>query len=307
VLLQLFEERSFYDSMFCAVMRGQCSAAVAVTSGVDQAELPTNPPSAAGLTYGSYLCLPQLLDAQRPLSTAHDEMLFIVIHQASELWMKLCLHEMDAAREALKADQVSPALKMLSRVGRIQQQLIQSWEILATITPADYSLMRDGLAGSSGFQSHQYRLMEFMMGNKNAAMVKVQKGAPDLLALLQAALEAPSLYDESLALLVRRGLSVPAEALNRDFTLPYVASSGVAAAWAGVYRDPDAYWDLYDLAEKLVDLEYRFQIWRFGHLKTIERVIGFKRGTGGSSGAPYLASVLNQVFFPELLDVRKLL
>ena len=264
-------------------------------------------PGDAGLTYGGYLRLPEILGAQSPLSGAHDEMLFIVIHQASELWIKLCLHELNAARAAIRDDRVPPALKMMSRVARIQAQLIQSWDVLATITPADYSKMRAHLGSSSGFQSHQYRLMEFLMGNKNARMIDVHAGAPEIQAELRAALAEPSLYDEAIALLARRGLPVPVEALARDVTQPYITDPGVQAAWAVVYGDPDRYWDLYELAEKLVDLEYRFQIWRFGHLKAIERIIGFKRGTGGSSGVPYLASVIDQVFFPELLDVRVVL
>jgi tryptophan 2,3-dioxygenase len=247
------------------------------------------------------------LEAQTPLSAAHDELLFIIIHQTSELWIKLCLHEFEAARDCLRADKISPALKMMTRIGRIQEQLIQSWSVLATITPADYSLMRGALGGSSGFQSHQYRLMEFMMGNKNARMIDIHEGSPDIQARLQAALKAPSLYDEAIALLARRGLDVPKDALERDVTQAYSANVGVEAAWAQVYSNPDKYWDLYELAEKLVDVEYRFQLWRFGHLKAIERVIGFKRGTGGSSGVPYLAAVINQVFFPELLDVRRVL
>lgn len=258
-------------------------------------------------TYGGYLRLPDLLSLQSPLSDAHDELLFIVIHQASELWIKLCLHELGAARASLAADRIAPALKMMTRVARIQSQLIQSWDVLATITPADYSRMRGQLASSSGFQSHQYRLMEFMMGNKDARMIEVQAGAPDQQAMLRAALASPGIYDEAIALLARRGLAIPAEVLARDVTLPHAASPAVEAAWATVYGDPERYWDLYELAEKLVDLEYRFQLWRFGHLKAIERIIGFKRGTGGTAGVPYLAAVVNQVFFPELLDVRRVL
>lgn len=271
---------------------------------MESRESPEPAPPRSGPTYGSYLRLPEILGAQFPLSDAHDEMLFIVIHQASELWIKLALHELEAARQSIRADRVPPALKMMARVGLIQQQLIQSWDVLSTITPADYSKMRESLGGSSGFQSHQYRLMEFMLGNKNARMIDVHEGAPELQALLREALARPSLYDEAIALLARRGLSVPADALERDFTQPYQASPGVEAAWARIYADPDRYWDLYELAEKLVDLEGRFQIWRFGHLKAIERIIGFKRGTGGSAGVPYLAAVINQVFFPELLNVR---
>jgi len=274
---------------------------------MESRESPEPAPPRSGPTYGSYLRLPEILGAQSPLAGAHDEMLFIIIHQTSELWIKLCLHELEAARLSIRADRVSPALKMLSRVGRIQAQLIQSWDVLSTITPADYSQMRESLGGSSGFQSHQYRLMEYMLGNKNARMIDVHEGAPELQTLLRDALSRPSLYDEAIALVARRGLPVPADALDRDFTLPYQASAGVEAAWAMIYADPDRYWDLYELAEKLVDLEGRFQIWRFGHLKAIERIIGFKRGTGGSAGVPYLASVINQVFFPELLNVRIIL
>ena len=257
-----------------------------------------------GPTYSSYLRLDALLAQQHPLSGTHDEMLFIVIHQASELWMKLCLHELDAARAAIAADRLDLAFKMLSRVARIQTQLIQSWDVLATITPADYSAMREGLGKSSGFQSHQYRLLEFIMGNKNAAMIDVHDGAPQFQHVLREALAQPSLYDEALRAMARAGLPVPADRLERDFTKPYAASPKVEACWRAVYADTDRYWNLYELAEKLVDLEYRIQLWRFGHLKTVERVIGFKRGTGGSAGVPYLAKVIGQVFFPELLTVR---
>lgn len=263
----------------------------------------TKPPPSP--TYASYLRLDKILSAQAPVSDAHDELLFIVIHQASELWIKLCLHELGAARAAIRADQIAPALKMMARVARVQEQLNQSWSVLATITPADYSGMRDKLGTSSGFQSHQYRQMEFMMGNKNPRMIAIQAAAPEFQQLLQDELSRPSIYDECIFLLARRGFALSADICSRDVTKPYVASPDVEAAWAQVYREPTRHWELYDLAEKLVDLEYRFQIWRFGHLKTIERVIGFKRGTGGSAGVPYLAAVLNQVFFPELLQVRK--
>ena len=256
-----------------------------------------------GPTYSSYLQLDKILSAQAPLSDAHDELLFIVIHQATELWIKLCLHELAAARAAIRADEIGPALKMMARVGRVQEHLTQSWNVLATITPADYSRMRDKLGSSSGFQSHQYRLLEFMMGNKNPGMIAIHAGSPEVQQLLQDELSRPSIYDESVSLLARRGF-LP-KAYSRDFTTPYVASPEVEGAWAQVYREPKLHWELYDLAEKLVDLEYRFQIWRFGHLKTVERVIGFKSGTGGSPGVPYLAAVLGQVFFPELLDIRK--
>ena len=256
------------------------------------------------LSYGDYLGLEKLLAAQNPLSGDHDEVLFIVIHQASELWMKLSLHELAGARAHMRADDLGPALKMISRVSRIQTQLIQSWDVLATMTPTDYHRFRPALGQSSGFQSWQYRAMEFMLGAKNAKALTVHEAAPAAHAALSALLSEPSLYDESLRLVARRGLPVPTEALERDFTAPYAASEGVEAAWLGVYRQPAAYWDLYDLAEKLVDLEFRFQQWRFAHLKTVERIIGGQPGTGGTAGVAYLARVLEQSFFPELLSLR---
>lgn len=261
-------------------------------------------PPERGPTYTSYLRLDTLLTCQTPLSDTHDELLFIVIHQASELWIKLCLHELEAARQAIIADRLGSAFKMMARVARVQQQLIQSWEVLATITPADYSAMRGKLGGSSGFQSVQYRLLEYMLGAKKAAMLAAHDGDAPAQAVLTDALARPSLYDEALRLLARRGFAIPADRLERDFTQPYVASPVVETAWQAVYQDPDRWWDLYELAEKLVDLEYRVQLWRFGHLKTIERIIGFKRGTGGTAGVPYLAKVIDDVFFPELLAVR---
>lgn len=256
------------------------------------------------MTYGSYLQLDRLLASQTPLSGAHDELLFIVIHQASELWMKLCLHELEGARDQIRRDDLEPAFKMLSRVARVQAQMIQSWEVLATMTPADYAKFRDSLGPSSGFQSHQYRLFEFLLGAKNAALIAVHEGDPEAHARLSAALAEPSLYDESLRLLARRGFAVPPERLEREWTQPYEPHEGVEAAWIAVYRDAEAHWDLYELGEKLVDVEYRFQQWRFAHLKTVERIIGFKRGTGGSSGVPYLARALEAAFFPELLTLR---
>jgi tryptophan 2,3-dioxygenase len=256
------------------------------------------------LSYGDYLGLDKLLAAQNPLSGDHDEVLFIVIHQASELWMKLSLHELSGARAHIKADNLGPALKMIARVSRIQAQLIQSWDVLATMTPADYHRFRPALGQSSGFQSWQYRAMEFMLGAKNAKALIVHEAAPAAHAELSTLLHTPSLYDEALRLLARRGIAVPAEALQRDFSRPYRADAGVEAAWLAVYRRPAAYWELYDLAEKLVDLEFRFQQWRFAHLKTVERIIGGQRGTGGTEGAAYLARVLEQSFFPELLSLR---
>ena len=259
---------------------------------------------ASDVTYSSYLDLDRILSAQHPVSGAHDEMLFIVVHQASELWLKLCLHELSAARALIGADDLRPAFKMLARVARAQGQLISSWDVLSTMTPHDYSQLRPHLGQSSGFQSAQYRLMEFMLGGRNPDMVTMHEATPEVAAELRAELQRPSLYDEVIRLLDRRGFAIPEEVLERGLERPHETNEAIVAAWAQVYRDPDEYWDLYELAEKLVDLEYHFQRWRFGHLKTVERIIGFKRGTGGTAGVPYLESVLRKGFFPELLAVR---
>ena len=256
------------------------------------------------LSYGEYLQLDTLLGAQRPLSLHHDELLFIVIHQASELWLKLCIHELLAAIDHVRRDVLGPAFKMLARVSRVQSQLTQSWDVLATMTPSDYSSFRNALAKSSGFQSYQYRTLEFLIGNRNPALIEVYRREPELYAKLQATLRTPSLYDESLRLLSRRGYEIPADVLDRDPSQPYVASKGVAAAWLGVYHNAEQHWDLYELAEKLVDLDHQFQHWRFSHMKTVERIMGYKRGTGGSSGVGYLAKLLELKFFPELWSVR---
>jgi tryptophan 2,3-dioxygenase len=256
------------------------------------------------VSYASYLDLDRLLAAQHPASGTHDELLFIVVHQASELWLKLCLHELEAARALIAADDLRPAFKMLARVARAQNQLISSWDVLSTMTPHDYSQIRPHLGNSSGFQSAQYRLMEFLLGGRNPDMVTMHEATPKVAAALRAELARPSLYEETVRLLARRGFAIPSEVLARDHRGGWAASPAVEAAWAEIYRDPDAHWDLYELAEKLVDLEYHFQRWRFGHLKTVERIIGFKRGTGGTAGVAYLQGVLKQVFFPELLSVR---
>jgi tryptophan 2,3-dioxygenase len=256
------------------------------------------------LSYGDYLHLDQVLGAQAPLSGHHDEMLFIVMHQASELWMKLCVHELQAAVAQIRADDLGPAFKMLARVSRVQQQLAQSWDVLSTMTPADYAAFRDSLGKSSGFQSYQYRTLEYLIGNKNAALIEVHRRTPEIYAGLHVALHSPSLYDEVLRLLARRGFAIPPSALERDWSEPYREQPEVAAAWLQVYRSTDEYWDLYELAEKLVDLDQRFQLWRFAHLKTVERIIGYKRGTGGTSGVAYLAKALELRFFPELWSVR---
>lgn len=255
-------------------------------------------------SYGQYLGLSKILTAQQPLSYEHDEMLFIIIHQASELWIKLCLHELSAALDHIRRDDLGPSFKMLTRVARIQAQLTQSWEVLATMTPADYSAFRNRLGRASGFQSFQYRMLEFTIGNKNADMLLVHKRDPEAYASLQRALHSPSIYDESLRLLSRRGFEIPQAYLDRDWSQPYQASKQVAAAWLAVYHSVDDHWELYELAEKLVDLDMKFQMWRFSHMKTVERIIGYKRGTGGTGGVSYLAKALELRFFPELWTIR---
>jgi tryptophan 2,3-dioxygenase len=256
------------------------------------------------LSYGQYLRLDQVLGAQRPLSGHHEEMLFIVIHQASELWMKLCIHELTAAMDHIRRDVLGPAFKMLARVSRVQAQLSQSWNVLSTMTPSDYTAFRGALGKASGFQSFQYRSLEYMIGNKNPAMIGVHRRDPETYARLEQLLNSPSLYDECLRLLGRRGYEIPPACIDRDWSRPYVPSEAVTAAWLAVYRNSEKHWDLYELAEKLVDLDHQFQLWRFSHLKTVERIIGFKRGTGGTSGAAYLAKALELRFFPELWTVR---
>jgi tryptophan 2,3-dioxygenase len=255
------------------------------------------------LSYAQYLKLDKLLDAQSPLSFQHDEMLFITIHQVSELWMKLCLHELNATVDCVRRDDLGPTFKMLARVSTIQQQLLQSWDVLATITPYDYSAFRNALGKSSGFQSAQYRLLEFLIGNKNSGTIQVFHGDP-VYDQLERALRAPSLYDEVLRLLSRRGLDIPASMIERDFSQPYQPSKAVAAAWLSVYHNSEKEWDLYELAERLVDLDYKFQLWRFAHAKTVERIIGYKRGTGGTGGVSYLTKALEMKFFPELWTIR---
>ena len=256
------------------------------------------------MSYGDYLQIDTILAAQKPLSPAHDEMLFIVQHQTSELWMKLMLHELRAAIAHISRDELSTAFKMLARVSKIMEQLVHAWDVLATMTPPEYSAMRPYLGQSSGFQSFQYRCIEFSLGNKNAAMLKPHAHAPERLALVQAAYEAPSLYDEALKLLARRGIAVPATHTQRDWTQPYAASTDVENAWLQVYRNPTEHWDLYQLGEELTDLEDAFRLWRFRHVTTVERVIGFKRGTGGTGGVSYLRKMLDVVLFPEIWSLR---
>jgi tryptophan 2,3-dioxygenase len=256
------------------------------------------------MSYGDYLHLDEILGAQHPLSPEHNEMLFIVQHQTTELWMKLLLHELSAAVRCVATDDLGNAFKMLARVSKIMEQLVHAWDVLATMTPSEYSAIRPYLSSSSGFQSAQYRCIEFMLGNKNAATLKAHAHRPDLLSTVEAVWRSPSLYDESLRLLARRGLAIPPENLERDWTQPHVASEPVEAAWLVVYRDPKAHWDLYQLGEELTDLEDAFRLWRFRHVTTVERVIGFKRGTGGTSGVGYLRKMLDVVLFPEIWKLR---
>ena len=256
------------------------------------------------MAYGDYLHLGAILGAQHPLSPAHDEMLFIVQHQTSELWMKLMLHELTGAMQCIEADRLNMAFKMLARVSTIMAQLVHAWDVLATMTPPEYTAIRTYLAASSGFQSHQYRCIEFAMGNKQAAMLQPHAHRPEVLSTVQLALNAPSVYDQSLRLLARRGLTIPASHLVRDWSQAYVASEVVEAAWLQVYRDPEKHWDLYQLGEELTDLEDAFRLWRFRHLTTVERVIGFKRGTGGTGGVSYLRRMLDVVLFPEIWSLR---
>ena len=260
--------------------------------------------AAKDMSYSDYLHLDEILNAQHPLSPSHDEMLFIVQHQTTELWMKLLLHELAAAVKCVANDDLGSAFKMLARVSKIMEQLVHAWDVLATMTPPEYSAIRPYLSNSSGFQSSQYRCIEFMLGNKNAAMLKPHAHRPDRLAQVEAAWRAPSLYDESLRLLARRGLPVPASHTGRDWTTPYEPSDAVEQAWLVAYRDPKAHWDLYQLGEELTDLEDAFRLWRFRHVTTVERVIGFKRGTGGTSGVGYLRKMLDVVLFPEIWKLR---
>jgi tryptophan 2,3-dioxygenase len=256
------------------------------------------------MSYGDYLGLDAILAAQRPVSQAHDEMLFIIQHQTSELWMRLAIHELAAARAAIAADRLAPAFKMLTRVARIFEQLNGAWDVLRTMTPSDYTAFRAALGQSSGFQSHQYRMIEFMVGNRNRAMIRPHVHRAELKAALEAELARPSLYDVALAALARGGIAVPEAVLGRDPGAPYAADDGVRAAWAQVYRAPERHWALYELAEKLVDFEDYFRRWRFNHVTAVERVIGFKRGTGGTGGVSYLKRMLDVELFPELWHLR---
>jgi tryptophan 2,3-dioxygenase len=256
------------------------------------------------MSYGDYLHLDKILSSQHRLSDHHDEMLFIIIHQTSELWMKLILHELTEAIQFIRQNDLEPSFKILSRVSRIQQQLIQSWSVLSTLTPSEYLEFRDKLGQSSGFQSYQNRLIEFALGNKNAHTLAVYQHQTEIYKKMQQALHNPSIYDAAIHVLVARGIPVDDEVLNRDLSKNYEPNLSVEEAWLKVYRNVDQYWDLYELAEKLVDIGHQQQIWRFNHMSTVERIIGHKQGTGGSSGVTYLKRVLDQHFFPELWSVR---
>ena len=259
------------------------------------------------ITYGGYLQLGTLLSAQKPLTAHHDEMLFIVQHHVSELWMKLIIHELKAAIAHLRQDDVDACLKVLARVKQVQRQLFEQWAVLETLTPTEYLEFRDMLGPSSGFQSLQYRMIEFMLGNKHADMLGVFAHDPAAQAQLRAVLEAPGLYDEFLRYLSRRGHAVPPELLDRDFTQPYRRNAGLLPVLKRIYEDRGSFWPEYHLCEQLVDVEESFQLWRFRHMKTVERIIGHRRGTGGSSGVSFLKKALELEFFPELLDVRTVL
>jgi tryptophan 2,3-dioxygenase len=256
------------------------------------------------MSYGDYLGLQQILNAQHPRSPNHNEMLFIIQHQTSELWIKLMLHELHAVRKQLHDGDLPPAFKMLSRVARIMDQLVHAWDVLATMTPSEYTAIRPYLGSSSGFQSHQYRELEFILGNKNAALLAVHESNPETHAVLDAALRIPSIYDEAVMLLARSGFTIDESRLNQDWSQPMQGNASVKAAWLQVYQAPEKHWALYELAEKLVDMETSFRTWRFRHVTTVERIIGFKTGTGGTAGVSYLRKMLDVVLFPELFALR---
>ncbi|MCA0985341.1 tryptophan 2,3-dioxygenase [Halobacillus yeomjeoni] len=256
------------------------------------------------MTYGDYLKLDDLLSAQQRLSTHHDEMLFIIIHQVSELWMKQMLHELWASIDSIRKGDLEEAFKMLARVSQIQVQIIHAWDVLSTLTPAEYIEFRDDLGQASGFQSYQYRMIEFALGYKTPHVLKIYENDQELHNKLKSAYHSPSIYDVAIEKLSDSGFDIHPDHLNRSYTEPYQPDSSVEEAWTQVYKNVDKYWDLYQLAEKLVDIEDRIQQWRFRHMKTVERIIGHKKGTGGSSGVGYLKKVLDHRFFPELWDVR---
>ncbi|MFZ6818020.1 tryptophan 2,3-dioxygenase [Undibacterium sp. Ji22W] len=256
------------------------------------------------MSYGDYLGLDQILSAQHPLSPNHNEMLFIIQHQTSELWIKLMLHELHAVRHQIRLGDLPPAFKMLSRVARIMDQLVHAWDVLSTMTPSEYTAIRPYLGNSSGFQSHQYRELEYLLGNKNGALLQVHEKSPEAHASLEAALNSPSIYDEAIMYMARNGFQIDIPRLERDWSQPMQANDSVKQAWLQVYQAPEQHWAFYELAEKLVDMETAFRIWRFRHVTTVERIIGFKTGTGGTAGVSYLRKMLDVVLFPELFSIR---
>jgi tryptophan 2,3-dioxygenase len=259
------------------------------------------------MSYSDYLHLERVLDAQEPLSDAHDELLFIVQHQTSELWLKLAIHEIRSAITAIQSDHLQPAFKMLTRVARIFEQLNSAWDVLRTMTPSEYTQFRDALGQSSGFQSHQYRAIEYLVGNRNLAMLRPHEHREDVTAVLEDILSKPSLYDEALLLLARNGFDIGPDGERDEWSRTRDPNPEIVEAWRKIYASPDRYWALYELAEKLVDFEDYFRRWRFNHVTTVERIIGLKRGTGGTGGVPYLRKMLEVVLFPELWEVRTML
>lgn len=274
-----------------------------MTDGYDPAQDGAKMSFKQDMSYGDYLKIDQVLNAQFPLSDAHDEMLFVIQHQTSELWMRLVLHELSAARLLMKADNFQPAFKMLTRVARIFDQLNSAWDVLRTMTPSEYTAFRENLGNSSGFQSHQYRLIEYALGNRNTNLMQVHEHRPELYQLLKEELAEPSIYHVALdALSKTTGVAFAPEVYRKE--APHQADDAVEHAWSMIYKDPEKYWDLYELAEKLVDLEDYFRRWRFNHVTTVERIIGFKRGSGGTSGVKYLRRMLEVELFPELWNLR---
>lgn len=259
------------------------------------------------MSYSDYLGLDTLLSSQHPLTETHDELLFIIQHQTSELWMHLVLHEIQVARQAIRNDQMPSAFKMLSRVAKIFEQLNNAWDVLRTMTPSDYTAFRDDLGQSSGFQSWQYRFIEYVVGNRNGAMLSPHKHKPEIITKLEAEMQKPSLYDEVIQALSRSGFEIEPKCLNRDVSQTHEFDESVQSAWKAIYEAPESHWQLYELAEKLVDFEDYFRRWRFNHMTTVERVIGFKRGTGGTGGVSYLKRMLEVELFPELWRVRTVL
>ena len=286
--------------MKCPVSHGAATPATSQPADYHGAQLDFS----KDMSYGDYLSLDTILSAQHPLSPEHNELLFIIQHQTSELWMKLMLHELHGARDNIAAGQLPAAMKMLARVAAIMNQLVHAWDVLSTMTPPEYTAIRPYLGASSGFQSHQYREIEFLLGNKNATHLQVHQHKPEAYAILKRALDAPSIYDQAIMVMAGSGLAVDAQRLAGPWDQPVKSDDSVKAAWTTVYQNTGEYWPLYELAEKLVDLETAFRLWRFRHVTTVQRVIGFKMGTGGTDGVNYLRKMLDVVLFPELFELR---